>query len=242
MAKVSNVNTRIYLDQYALSGFLNSADLRIRQELARAECFSDSGPRRLVGNYDHSHDHNGLFDGDDDSVDEIIHALLDNDDHYLCELFGANSEGNVAYESIVSLASKPLTANLGGAILLNQMYEGRNGISRGLVLRNATIEGNGNGTGRNIGASTAGQTFQVVIRVISGTFTSFDVRIEESQNDGGADPYADVAGLAQTGINAVGVWRTTVTTATEAWKRAVIANWIGTNAVLLVTAGIVQGT
>lgn len=242
MAKVSNVNTRIYLDQYNLSGFLNAASLQVDQELIPVTCFSDTGPRRLVGNYDHKHDHTGLFDGDDDSVDEIIHALLDDDDHYLCELFGANVENSVAYESIVALTGKPLQAQLGQAILLNSAFVGRGGASRGLVIRNATISGNGDGTGRNIGASTAGQTFQTVIRVLSGTFTSFDVNIYESQNDGGGDPYALVADLSETGINAVGVWRNTTTSATEAWKRVTIANWIGTDAVLLVTAGIVQGT
>src|SRR5574340_165149 len=243
MAKVSNIGTRIYLDQYNLSGFRSAAEQTIKQETIRVECFSDSGPRRVVGNYDHSHSHNGFFDPTDDSFDEQIFALLaDNNDHYLCHLFGANSEGSVAHDSIIALPEQSRPSQKGAAILLNLKAEGRNGMSRGLVLRNATISGNGNGTGRNVGASTSGQIFQVVFRVISGTFTSFDLKIQESQNDGGADPYADVTGLAQTGITTAGVWRKTTTAATEAWKRLVVANWNGTDAVVLVTAGIVAGT
>lgn len=242
MAKVSNLNTRIYLDQYAMSGFLNAVDLSVKQETPEVTTFSDAGPRRLVANYDHSHKHTGLFDGDQYSVDEIVHALLDDDDHYLCELFGAYAEGSVAYESIVALSGKPLKAALGGAVLLDEAYEGRGGISRGQVIKNATITGNGNGTGRNIGASTLGQTFQVVIRVISGTWTTFDVNVQESTDDGAGDAYVTIAALSQTSIVAAGVWRKTIAVASETWKRVVIANWNGTSAVILVTAGPVAGT
>lgn len=242
MAKLASAGTRIYVDQYALSGFLNSVDMAVKQELADVACFSDAGPRRLVGNYDHSHSLAGFFDGTAAQIDEIVHSLLDDDDHYLLELFGASAAGNIAYESIVHLANKPIKAAVGAGILLDQTLEGSGGQSRGLVILNATVSGDGNQTGQNVGASASGQTFQVVVRVISGTFTSFDCNIEQSQNDGGADPYAAVAGLSKTGIVAAGVYRQTVTAATEAWKRVVIANWIGTSAVVVVTAGIVTGT
>ncbi|MDO8704079.1 MAG: hypothetical protein Q7J84_03955 [Sulfuricaulis sp.] len=242
MAKLANVGSRVYIDQYALSGFLNSLDMSVTQETPVVSTLSDSGPRRLVGNYDHSHSHSGFFDGDTLSFDSWIHALVENNsDHYLLELFGANAEGNIAYESVVALEGKPLSGAIAGAVLLNQAYQGRNAMSRGRVIRNGTISANGNGTGQNIGASSATQTFQVVIRVMSGTFTSFDVNVQESQSDPG-DPYATVADLSQTGINAAGVWRKTYVGATEAYKRVNIANWIGTDALVLVTAGIVAGT
>ncbi len=243
MAKVSNTSTRIYLDEFDLSGFLNAANQDVSVELTKVDCFSDTGPRRVEGNYDHKHSHSGLFDPEDDSFDEQIFAILDaNEDHYLCHLFGANAIGNVAYESVVRLSEQPRSAALGGAVLLNLGAEGSNGMSRGLVICNATISADGNQAGQNIGASSAGQVFQVVIRVISGTFTSFDVNVQESQNDGAPDAYATVAALSQTGINAAGVWRKTTASATEAYKRVNIANWIGTSAVVLVTAGLVAGT
>lgn len=241
VAKVANVNTRIYLDQYNLSGFLNAADLGVKQELAVVTAFSDSGPRRVVGNYDHKHDHTGFFDGDAASIDEIIHNLIDGDDHYLLELFGANVDGSVAYESIVAMGEKPLLAKLGGAVLLNQAYAGRNAMSRGLVLANATIGGNGNQSGQNQGTTPANSTYQAIVRVISGGFTSFTVNIQESSDNGGADPYATISGMSQA-VTGAGAWRLTTTAATEAWKRVNIASWIGTDAVVLVTGGRVQGT
>lgn len=243
MAKYSNLNTRIWLDEFDLSGFLNSAAQDVKQETIPVTCFSDAGPRRLVGNYDHSHQHGGFFDGADDSFDEQIFAMLnDTDDHYLGHCFGANIESSIVYESVIRLDGQPRTAQIGQAVLLNLSGQGANGMSRGQVIRNATISANGNGTGRNIGASTLGQTFQVVIRVFSGTFTSFDVNIQESSDDAAGDPYATIAALSQTGIAAAGVWRKTIAVASEAWKRVNIANWNGTSALVAVTAGIVQGT
>lgn len=243
MAKYGNTGTRIYLDQYDISGFLNATDFAVKQETTIVTTFSDEGPRRLVGNYDHSGSSNGFIDTADNSFDENILAHVGSaSDHYLTRLFGANAEGSVSYDAVVTIPTQPRTAQIGQAILLNITDEGTNGASRGMVIRSATISANDNGTGRNVGASTAGQTFQVVIRVLSGTFTSFDVNIQESQNDGAPDAYATVADLSQTGIAAGGVWRKTTTSATEAWKRVNIANWIGTSAVVLVTCGVVAGT
>lgn len=246
-AKVANVGTRIWFDQFNLSGFLNAAEQGVRQELIPCTCFSDTGPRRLVDGYDHSHSHNGFFDaetlaGITKSFDKAIWDTLDLDtSHYLAHLWGGSSEGGVVYESMVKLSGQPRSGGQGGAVLLNLAAEGSDGISRALILRNATITGNGNGTGRQVGATTLGQRFQVVIRVFSGTFTGFTAKIQESQNDGGADLYADIAGMSQA-IAAAGVWRLTTTAATEAWKRLVIGDWVGTNAVIGVTAGVVAGS
>lgn len=250
MAKYANTATRILFDQYDVSGFLNSSSLDITQEVAGVDTLGVAGPRRLTGNYDHKSSMGVLFDAEAGtlgaiSIDEYIDSLITEAtpaDHYLTQLFGANAAGSVSYDQIVRLAEKPHKHAVGAAALIDISVEGSGGLCRGLVICNATIGGDGNQTGRNIGASTSGQTFQTVIRVLSGTFTSFDVNVQESSDDAAGDPYATVAALSQTGINAVGVWRKTTTSATEAWKRVSVANWIGTSAVVIVTAGIVAGS
>lgn len=250
MAKLANVNTRIYVDQYALSGFLNSLSMDIKQELADVTCLVEDssdvtqlGPRRLPGNYDHSHEHNGFFDGADGAIDAIIDALLDDDDHYLTELFGANAAGSVSYDSIVSLEGKPLSGAVGGAVLLNQMYQGRNRMSRGLVLLNQTATGTVNGTGYDQGVTAATQTYQAVYRILSGTFTSITFNTQQSSDNAVGDPYAAIdASLAHTfsAANTPAVARVTYTGVTEAYKRAIISAFTGTSAVVLVTGGIVS--
>ena len=94
-----------------------------------------------------------------------------------------------------------------------------------------------------MGASTAGQTFAVVYRILAVSGAgSITLRVQESANDGAPDAYADITGLTET-FTAVGAVRDTVTIATEAWKRLSVQAFSGfTSVTILVTAGIVQGT
>ncbi len=246
MAKVSNVGTRIYLDEFALSGFLNTFDLSIVQELAPSVCFSDVGPRRLVGNYDHKHGSNGFFDAATGGLDQLAFVDLNTDeDHYLGEYPGSDAEAGVGYESIVRLTEQPRSGGVGAAVLLNLSSEGSGegsgGLARATVLANATVVAAGNRTGRNMGATTLGQVFAVVFRVLAFTGTNITLKVQESSDNAGADPYADITGLTSGALTGVGVVRATTSAATEAWKRVNIAGTF-TSATILVTAGVVAGT
>lgn len=239
MGKAAASTFRVYLDQYALSGYLNSSQFTLDQETPVVTTFSDAGPRRLVGNYDHSHEDNGFFDGVDNAVDEILHALVgDSADHYLGKCPDGDSENDIAYEAIVRLIGKPLSAAEAGAVLLNFSAAGAGGFSRGLVLGSKTSTGAENLTGRNMGATTAGQIFQAVFRLITFSGTNITMKLQESQNDGG-DPYADITGLTSGALTAAGIVRVTTAAATEAWKRVNIAGTFS-SALILVTAGLVD--
>ena len=242
MVKMAASPTRIYLDEFDFSGSMTATSLDITQEAPVATCFSDAGPRRVVGNYEFAQSHSGLFEPTDDGFDEQIFALLaDGTDHYLTQLFGANAAGNVAYDSIVQLTAEPRSAAVGGAILLNFDTAGAGGLSRGLVLAKKTSTGAETFTGYNMGATVAGTQFRVIYRVLSlSPATNITLTIQESSDDAATDPYAAIVGLAAT-FNAVGVESDTVIIATEAWKR-VVTTGTYTSALILVTAGVVQGT
>lgn len=239
--KVPNVQTRIYLDEFSLSGELNSTEQNLEQELAKTEAFSNDGPRRIVGNYNVRHSELGLFEPTEDASDEQIFALLgDGADHYLTKLFGANAEGNVAFDSVVRITGQPRSAQGGGAVLLNFDSEGSEGLVRGVVLGNVTSSGAENRTGRNQGATSAPTVYAVTFRVIAFTGTDITLALEESSDDGGGDAYAAISGLSNT-FTAAGVARKTTAAATEAYKRLAITGTFS-SAELLVTAGVVLGT
>ena len=240
MAKLPASPSRIYLDEFDISGYLTSTSLDLTQETAGVTTFADAGPRRVVGNYDFSQSHAGLLDPTDDAYDEQIFALLDDSDHYLTQLFGANAMGSVAYDSLVHLTGQPRSAAVGGAILLNFDTAGSGGVSRGLVLASKTTTGAENLTGYNMGATGAGTEFRVIYRVLTFDGTDITLHIEESSDDAAADAYEDIVGLTET-FTDVGVATDTVVIATEAWKRCVVSGDF-TSALILVTAGIVQGT
>ena len=242
MSKQAAHGTRIWLNQWDLSGYLNSSEQAVDQETPVVTCFAEAGPRRVVGNYDVSHSDLGLFDGTDDVIDEILHALLENSsDHYLTKLFGSSAEGGVAYDSFVSLTKKPLSGAVGGAVLLNVESAGRNGIARGNVLANLTAVAAGNRAGVNQGIKASGITYRVIFRLFAFAGTSVTMTVEQSSDDAAGDPYAAVAGLTSGALSAAGVVVATTTAAMEAWRRVSLAGTFS-SALIGVTAGEVEGT
>jgi hypothetical protein len=246
MARQAARALRIYWDENKISGYAHQASQKVKQELPVVTSFEDDGPRVVTGNYGYSYEVAAFNDYADNLLDEILDAdWRDGADHYLalCPLntSGIPTENTVAYEAAVKIAEEPLTIESGKAQMIAFTAEGNSGLTRATVLRSASITGNGNGTGLNLGATAAGTTFMAVVRVISGTFTSFDVNIQESSDDGGGDAYATIATMSVT-PSAAGVTYLSTTAATEAYKRVNVANWNGTSAVLLVTAGTVAGT
>lgn len=247
MGKLPANLTRHYLDQYNVSGDYNAFDGDYAQENIDVTCFSDAGPRRLVGNYDVKASLLGFLDVADLANDEWVFALLGNaGDRYLAKVF-ANSipatipaEGSLVYDDIVRIVSTPRSAKLGGALMFNIETEGGGGSYRGKVLRSAAVTGTGNGTGQNLGATTAPQQLRVTYRVLAFVGTDITFTIQESSDNGGGDAYANVTGLAET-FTAVGVATDSIIISSEAWKRVVISGTF-TSATVLITIGVVKGT
>lgn len=241
MAKHAAHGSRMWLDHYALASYHNSFDQGITQETPLVTTFADIGPRRVVGNYDYEVANLGFFDGaaTPSKFDEIIHNLMDDDNHYFGLAPGSDSEGGLIYETMVANATQPRSGRVGEAILLNHTHRGRGGMFRGSILTNATILGTGARTGRNLGATTSGQILRVIHRIIAFTGTSLTIQFQESQDDGGGDAYATIAGMGGSGISDVGVLVNETTVATEAWKRLLLSGSYA-SVTLLTTVGVVS--
>lgn len=240
MAKSANVNTRVYLDEFNLSGDLNSFNQDVTQETPVVTSFSDTGPRRLVANYDAMIGFLGFGQFADNGMDEQLHLLLADDAaHYIAILPGANAIGSIAYEHVAQFTNMPRSGAIGGAVLHNFDASGRAGMYRGLVLGNKTSTGAESLAGQNMGTTAATQTFAVTFRLMSFTGTSITMVIQESSDDAVGDPYASIAGLTSGALSAAGVVRVTTNAVTEAWKRLQTTGTYS-SAVILVTAGVLS--
>jgi hypothetical protein len=241
LPKIRSSATRFFVDQYDLSGDLNAGNQGVTQPEIDTTCFA-GGPSSLVDYYQTKDDWNGFFARTVGVkvIDDVLNDLIgDENDHYLLKLFAGNTENAIAYEMIERLNANPISGRVGGAVLLSSSFGGSGPCYRGVVLRSATVAGTGNGTGRNLGATLVTDEFAVTFRVVGGTFTSIGLKVQQSSDDGGGDAYADVAGLAHT-FTTPGVFRATTMAATEAYKRVVVSGFVGTNALILVTAGTVK--
>lgn len=239
MSKQPANNTRVFLDEFDFSGELTGINLRLTQETPVSAGFSSTGPRRVVGNYDHEHSFLGMFEGDDDGYDEQIHAILgDAGDHYLTQTFGAAVEGDVAYDAVVTVNEQPRSALIAGVVLLNFNAVGTGRITRGVILGSKTSTGAEDLTGQNTGTTTGTvDTYTVVFRVLAFTGTNITITVEQSSDNGSGDAYAAVSGLTSGALTAIGVVQASTVAATEAWKRVAISGTYS-SALILVTAGV----
>lgn len=243
MAKQAAKTAKVYFDHVDISGDINSTSLKFDTERPVVTTLADTGPRRLLGNFDHSGGHMGYLDSANDAFDEdAFTALLDADvTHYLTQAFVGLTEGEPAYFRQVKISSQPRSASIGGAQLLNIEEVGAGYASRGTILGTATVTGAGNRTGRNMGATAAGTRFGVLFLLVAFTGTNITMKLQESQDDAAGDAYADITGLTSGALTAAGFVFVSTTSATEAWKRLNIAGTI-TSATILVVAGTMAGT
>lgn len=207
-----------------MSGFANSAEAGFTQESMDARTFNSSGPRNVPGNYDHTHKFTALWDGGTSQSDDILYGLLGDADHYLGELWGANTIGSRAYESIVKLKGDPIKGQTGQLITVNADFVGNGPVSHGFVLANTTATASGTFPEvDNATSFTSNQTYQAVVRLLNGTSNSsvsVTVDIEEASASGAV--FSTMTGMTVT-LTQQGVSRITSTNASKQFKRARIS-------------------
>jgi hypothetical protein len=240
VGKLSAARTRAYLDEFDVSGSINSVDLGLKQTIIPVTCFSDPGPKKVIGNYDHDFKFTGFGDFVNDAFDEQVAVNFRTDeDHYLSTVFGT-TEGSVGYDDLVRTMDEVRSGQVDGAQLLNLNGAGSGGRARATLLRVGSVTA-GNGTGRNLGISTSPVVFRVIFRLLSFTGTSITMVVEQSSDDAAGDPYAAVTGLTSGALSAAGVVVVTTTATLEAWKRVVCSGTFSAASVV-VTAGVVAGS
>ena len=242
MSKLANIATRVYMDEFDISGDMNAFTLNINQVTPVVTAFSDTGPRRVVGDYDYDASYTGFLEPTTVLSDEQIFALLGSaTDHFIASCPGANAEGSIVYEGTYRLTGEPRSADVGNVVMVSFDVAGSGGLVRGVILGNSTETGSGQSTGRNQGATVSPEEYQVVFRLLAFTGTDITMKVQESSNDGGGDPYADISGLTSGALTGIGVVRVSVTASTEAWKRLDFSGTFS-SATILVTGGTVTGT
>lgn len=76
MAKKASAVANISVNSVALEGYADSIALKVKQETLDVAGLVQTGPSRVVGNYDYSIDLAGQFDGAAGAVDATLAGLL----------------------------------------------------------------------------------------------------------------------------------------------------------------------
>lgn len=209
MARVHGTDTRIYVDQFNLSGRANTLDLEMAIPNSEVTAFEEVGEEFVVGKSRRgwSADVQSFVDFDADDLDEILDSILGDSDHHWGFYLDGAAAGSHGYEGIGAIDRRRFRAPGTGAQTLSAMVRGRGGVFLGEAtkLNEATsVTGTGTLTAQQHRRATAsGDRVIFVARIIAVDGTgSVTLRLEESA-DGDADPYAEVLTLgAMTAVGA----------------------------------------
>lgn len=132
MAKKAAAVANLSVNSVALESYLDSISLKVTQETPTVTGFTQSGPARVVGNYDHSLDVSGQFDGASGAVDATLFALIGNDGVATgFDPTGASAGTNDPnYDSTHVLESYQIDAKVGSALMFSATLQGTGALTR----------------------------------------------------------------------------------------------------------------
>lgn len=243
--------TRVYFDQYRVSNWASSTGVDFSRDGVETTPLENDYKTFLPGKVGATSTINGPLDIADDGFDELDFAdVIAPGTHYICRtVFAGTSaaQGDIAIETQEFNTGDSRAYDQANVAMLNWSGQVTGGVVRGVVLLPETAATSVAfvGTALNYGASVSGERFVYTIRCVSVTGTgSVTVQLWESSDDAG-DAYAAVSGLTATFtstssvLTSAGVFRTTTTAATEAYKKVKLTALSGiTSATFHVTIGV----
>lgn len=135
MAKQAAWKANFTLNSVALEDELTSVDLKLEQETIKVDGFQNTGPERVVGNYDWSEDLAGNWDGAASQGDATIFAMLGS----AGVAAGFDPTGATAgtndpnYDGTVVLKDYSVKAAVGAAVTYSAALEGNSALTRAVA-------------------------------------------------------------------------------------------------------------
>lgn len=135
MAKQAAWKANYTLNSVALEDELTSIDLKVDQETIKVDGFQNTGPERVVGNYDWSESLAGNFDGAASQGDATIFALLGSAGVTAAfDPTGVTAGTNDPnYDGTTVLKSYSIKAAVGAAVTYSAELEGAGALARNVA-------------------------------------------------------------------------------------------------------------
>lgn len=216
--------SKIFLAEYDVSGEGRSFDLKWDQDTVAKKTFGLSAQEYSVGMIGASISHKGIYDLSATSWERWLYDNLGSfTGKGITAIPGVPALGGICYNGEVKEASSGRPVNISDIVATDADYQVHGMLGRAQIIEyeiDAAV-GAQTGAGVNIGVASASEMWIVTIHCVefngSGTYT---IKLQESQNDGSPDAYADVTG-ASLAATAIGSLVTTIAGARETWVRVV---------------------
>jgi hypothetical protein len=135
MAKLAAKNINYTLNSVAIEDEITSITQNVKQETIKVDGLSDTGPRRVVGNYDFDYSLDGNADFAAAQGDATLFALVGS----AGVASGFDPTGNSAaagdpnYDSTVVLASYSVKGGVGQSVSYSATLEGNSALTRAVA-------------------------------------------------------------------------------------------------------------
>ncbi len=189
MAEQILQDCKLWVDEFDLSGDMNTLALKHSAEILDVTAFGHASRNRRGGLKSTDFAHEGLFNSGTDLADEVLFGKI-----------GAGSimtlsptdglDGALAYFMQNRHAEYAPSVPIGEMMAFSVSGQSDGEFVRGTIVNNASRTASGNGTGRQLGAVSATQKMYAALHVISvsGTDPTLDVIIQSAPTSGFSSP------------------------------------------------------
>lgn len=135
MAKKASAVSNLSVNSVALESYLDGTSLKVSQEVIDVTGFVQTGPSKVVGNYDFTQNLSGQFDGASGAVDATLFGLVGNagvatDFSPTGVAAGANDPH---YTATQVLESYEISAKTGAAVTFSASLSGNSALVRAVA-------------------------------------------------------------------------------------------------------------
>jgi hypothetical protein len=175
-------NAKVWLGQYDVSGDVNALAIRYGADIQDATTIGDTSRVRRAGLKSFGMQLDGFVNPGTGLADECLNAFVGAADTpvVIGPLTGA--DGELAFASVLDLASYAPGAAVGEMHAFSASGEGSGDLIRGTLMHNATRSTTGTGTIRQLGAASATQKVYagLIVTAASGSTPTLAVKVQSA--------------------------------------------------------------
>lgn len=182
MAFIHGKGTDIYINGWDVNSYLQSVEIPGTCDVAETTTLDKSSKTYIAGNKDATVTLEGLYDGEDDAIDEIVENILGSTGNEICQYFGGDTAGNRGVGTSVIETEYNITTNVDDTASITvsgQSNVGRESLISLMAL--STVTSSGSTTEQDYGEQTTnGGSAYLHCTAVTGTVS---VKIEDSSDN-----------------------------------------------------------
>jgi len=224
MAFVHGKSTTVYLGQYDLTGFCDTADISQAMEPAETTTFGNSAKTFIAGLRDGTISLGGSADYAAGAVDEVLNAAIDGSQKYVTIGIGTEAVGSRCRLATVRETAYGQGIPVGDKVTWTADLQADGGIDNGVILHIKEAEtGTDNGASVDNGAAST-NGYAALIHVFVDNVTSATVKVQHSTDN---SSWSDLCTF--TAVSVVGSEIKTGTGTVNRYVRYIISAFTGTS-------------